>query len=229
MGFKLLGIKERKERNFQKREAEILEAGKKVFYKFGIFSSTMEMISNEMEIGRTTLYLHFKSKDEIMAKILTEWYKKLRLKIENICPNRNSLEKMKLVIREYLEHCLSHPDEYFISRVIESSVKKENISRKILKELEEERKKRIELMENIYNEARNEGLIEDHHIYFLVGTGWGMLRGVVDVIIENHFVKEITEKEKFFQFVEKVFFHGILLKENHNETIGKKNSKQAFK
>lgn len=201
-----------------------MDAARKVFQKVGPVHATMDMISKELEIGRTTLYLHFRNKDEIMAKILTGWYRELRANIESVDSASSSLDQMRFMLKEYLNYCLSHPDEYFIHRSVESSMQKENISRKILKELEDERKKRIDLMEIIYNRAREEGLVDDLPVYFLVGAAWGMLRGVIDVIIENHFAKEISDKEKFFQFVEKVFFYGILLKENTNEIKRKKNS-----
>ena len=211
-----MGIKERKERDFKKREEKILEAAKKIFLKAGTLHATMDMIAKEVEIGRSTLYLHFKNKDEMMAKILSEWYKDLRASLSEKDKFEFTVEQMRFIIRQYLNYCITNPDEYFLHKALESSLQKENLSKKILKELEDERKKRIELLEKVYHKARVEGLVGNTPVYFLVGTAWGMLRGAIDVVIENHFAKEISDKEKFFQFVEKVFFDGILLKENSN-------------
>ena len=62
-----MGIAERKAREFKRREEEILQASYDLFLEKGIENVTIEMIANEAEIGKGTIYKHFKSKHEILA------------------------------------------------------------------------------------------------------------------------------------------------------------------
>ena len=62
-----MGIAERKIREFKRREEEILQAAFELFKKNGIENTTLEKIAQATEIGKGTIYKHFKSKHEIYA------------------------------------------------------------------------------------------------------------------------------------------------------------------
>lgn len=49
--------------------AQILEAAKRVFQKWGLNKTTMEDIAQEVGKGKSTLYYYFKSKDEIFESL----------------------------------------------------------------------------------------------------------------------------------------------------------------
>ncbi|MBK7055725.1 MAG: helix-turn-helix transcriptional regulator [Leptospiraceae bacterium] len=63
-------VQSRKEREFIKRGEEILETAKSLFKKQNPALVSMDMIANEVGIGRGTLYLHYKGKDELMMRIV---------------------------------------------------------------------------------------------------------------------------------------------------------------
>jgi TetR/AcrR family transcriptional regulator len=60
-----MGISERKEREKLKRRADILEAAESVFFSKGFEKSTMDDIADEAELSKGTLYLYFKSKEDL--------------------------------------------------------------------------------------------------------------------------------------------------------------------
>ncbi len=60
-----MGIAERKEREKQQRKDEIILAAEKVFFSKGYDQSTMDDIAEEAELSKGTLYLYFKSKDDL--------------------------------------------------------------------------------------------------------------------------------------------------------------------
>jgi len=64
-----MGIKERKEREKEYRRLSILDAAQKVFFTKGIEECTMDDIANEAELAKGTLYLYFKSKEDIRYEI----------------------------------------------------------------------------------------------------------------------------------------------------------------
>jgi len=60
-----MGIAERKEREKQQRKEEIINAAEKVFFSKGFGLATMDDIAEEAELSKGTLYLYFKSKDDL--------------------------------------------------------------------------------------------------------------------------------------------------------------------
>ncbi len=64
-----MGTAERKEREKQHRREEILAAAENVFFAKGFLKATMDDIAKEAELSKGTLYLYFKSKDDLHIEI----------------------------------------------------------------------------------------------------------------------------------------------------------------
>ncbi len=72
-----MGVKERKEREFRRREGEILDAALKLLDGEDWLSVTIEQISEGAEVGKGTVYKHFASKDELYARLSLHHYLEL--------------------------------------------------------------------------------------------------------------------------------------------------------
>jgi AcrR family transcriptional regulator len=79
-----MGIKERKEREKERRRQQILVAAKRVFVNKGFGKATMEDIANEAELSPGTLYLYFKSKDELCASLSVRILEYLIIRMEHL-------------------------------------------------------------------------------------------------------------------------------------------------
>jgi len=64
-----MGIQERKEREKEARREEIISAAEKVFLEKGITSTTMDDIATECELSKGTLYLYYKSKEDLIVAV----------------------------------------------------------------------------------------------------------------------------------------------------------------
>ena len=64
-----MGIAERREREKDQRRNTILDAAEKVFFSQGINLATMDGVAEEAELSKGTLYLYFKSKEELFLGI----------------------------------------------------------------------------------------------------------------------------------------------------------------
>ena len=60
-----MGIAERKEREREKRRNDIIDAAEKVFFSKGFHNSTMDDVAETAELSKGTLYLYFKSKEDL--------------------------------------------------------------------------------------------------------------------------------------------------------------------
>lgn len=67
-----MAIKERKEREKAARREAILEAAKAVFAEKGLLGSTIDEIAERAELGKGTIYLYFKAKEEMLMALMEE-------------------------------------------------------------------------------------------------------------------------------------------------------------
>jgi TetR/AcrR family transcriptional regulator len=65
-----MGISERKEREKEHRREEIIDAAEKVFFEKGLQVATMDEIADRAELGKSTLYLYYKSKEDLYLAVL---------------------------------------------------------------------------------------------------------------------------------------------------------------
>ena len=79
-----MSIQQRKAREFNRREGEILTAALTLFSRADWELVTVEEISRKAEVGKGTVYKHFESKDEIYARLALEFNRKLLLQIQQV-------------------------------------------------------------------------------------------------------------------------------------------------
>jgi AcrR family transcriptional regulator len=60
-----MGIAERKEREKEQRRNDIMDAAERIFFRKGFDNSTMDEVAEEAELSKGTLYLYFKSKEDL--------------------------------------------------------------------------------------------------------------------------------------------------------------------
>lgn len=65
---------DRKQREFEAREQDILDAALTLFSKPNWESVTIERVAEAAEIGKGTLYKHFASKDELLFRLMMQFY-----------------------------------------------------------------------------------------------------------------------------------------------------------
>jgi AcrR family transcriptional regulator len=64
-----MGIKERKEREKEARREEIINAAEKIFFEKGLAQATMDEIAEAAELSKGTLYLYYKSKEDLYLSV----------------------------------------------------------------------------------------------------------------------------------------------------------------
>jgi len=107
-----MGTAERKEREKQQRRNDIVNAAEKVFFSKGFEISTMDDVAEEVELSKGTLYLYFKSKEELFYEIakrggelLDKYFKKA------IRRKKNGLEKVRAIGEAFIKFFKEH-NEY---------------------------------------------------------------------------------------------------------------------
>jgi AcrR family transcriptional regulator len=65
-----MGIQERKEREKEQRREDIISAAERVFFEKGLQVATMDEIAERAELGKSTLYLYYRSKEDLYLAVL---------------------------------------------------------------------------------------------------------------------------------------------------------------
>jgi AcrR family transcriptional regulator len=80
-----MGIAERKAREKMQRRSDIINAAERIFFRNGFESTTMDDVALEAELSKGTLYLYFRSKEDLQFAI---FMRGLEILLNNM---RNSL------------------------------------------------------------------------------------------------------------------------------------------
>ena len=108
-----MGIAERKEREKEQRRNEIIDAAERVFFDKGISHATMDMIAEEAELSKGTLYLYFKSKEELLFSVDLRAMKILKKIFEEVIdPGKKTIENILAIGRAYVSFSRDYPN-YF--------------------------------------------------------------------------------------------------------------------
>ncbi|MDA7950753.1 MAG: TetR/AcrR family transcriptional regulator, partial [Pirellulaceae bacterium] len=67
-----MGVQERRQREFQQREDQILLSARKILANQGYLGLNMDKIADEIEYAKGTVYQHFSCKEEIIIALANE-------------------------------------------------------------------------------------------------------------------------------------------------------------
>ncbi len=111
-----MGIAERRERERLQRRQLILDAARRVFFRYGFRQATMEQIAQEAELGKATLYDYFGSKEELYVALLEEGLRLLDARMEQVEQHyrtRSVRQAIHAMAQAYVRFAQEQP-EYFV-------------------------------------------------------------------------------------------------------------------
>lgn len=203
-----MGINERREREKQYRRNSIIGAAEKVFFTKGFEMATMDQVAEEAELSKGTLYLYFKSKEELhfainmrAADILFDYFSKA---VKN---NETGLENVKNIGNAYIRFAKERPDHFRALMYFET---KESFdffenNEDFIRHISERDAMKV-FIETV-NKGINDGSIRDDiPVDVICQNLWGMATGMLLHILTNkdkipeHTEHEISEEEMFSGF-----------------------------
>jgi len=104
-----MGIEERKEREKEHRKEEILNAAQKVFFDKGLPTATMDEIAEAAELSKGTLYLYYKSKEDLYLGVMMRGMQVLYTEYEVLAASQDSpLQKIVKLSELYIDFFASN-------------------------------------------------------------------------------------------------------------------------
>ncbi len=100
----------RREKEKQKRRSDIIDAAETLFDEKGFESTTIQEIARKTELSKGTIYLYFKSKDELLLAVCVKGIAGFREELEEAAKRKRGLEnKIKMVYLAYIDFFLQVP------------------------------------------------------------------------------------------------------------------------
>lgn len=97
-----MGIAERRQREREQRSQDIVDAAEEVFFSKGYEGATMDEIAETAELSKGTLYLYYKTKEELYFAIAMRGNAILRkMALESVHEEMTGLQKIMAMTQAY--------------------------------------------------------------------------------------------------------------------------------
>ena len=105
-----MGISERREREREEVRRKILEAARDLFMAEGYERVTMRRIAEAIEYSPTTIYNHFKDKDDLVNALCHEEFAQLLAVVDVRAPAGDPVEWIRQIGAAYAAFGLANPN-----------------------------------------------------------------------------------------------------------------------
>lgn len=201
-----MGVKERRLRDKIRRETEIIDAAETVIFSKGIQNATMDEIAQEAELGKATLYVYYKSKDEILLAIRTRALNKLHEFFQKaIVSEEEGYLQVRAIGQAYMQFAQDFPSYYQFISLFEAVGTKIDVEQSEIAI----HKNHMIMVKAIQNGIDDGSIREDLNPTVMSRCLWGMATGMMQMInMKGEIFKEKYELssedfvEQFFEIVE---------------------------
>jgi len=179
---------------------EILEVSKEILIEDGFSKMSMRKIAKRADITATSIYLHFKNKDDLLLALIEESIKNLKSALINVIdPSKDLIRQLEDLADTYIDYALKHPQEYQVIYM----VRPEEMP-KYPKEKFKNIRSTYELLADIISEGKKNDLIDVESSLISAYTLWAQLHGVVSVILSKRLDTRIPRDQFIEQAVENI-------------------------
>jgi AcrR family transcriptional regulator len=157
-----MGIRERKEREKEARREEIIDAAEAVFFEKGFAVSTMDEIADKAELSKGTLYLYYKSKEDLyIATALRGWEILRGMFAEAASTGEHPLKLLSNIGNAYFRYFKEHRNYYRMSYFLGNANIHAQVSEEMMGECMESDKKIWDIVSAAVQRVIDEGLMRE--------------------------------------------------------------------
>lgn len=182
---------------------EILDAAREMFVAEGYQNVSMRKIADKIGYSATTIYLHFKDKNDLLHQICEESFAQLAKNISSIQQlSATSMDKLRMGLREYINFGLKHPSHYEIIFIMPLKSEVEGDF-----EISQGKVAYETLTSNVID-CVNDKLLKSNDIDLISQTLWAGIHGITSLLI-THSSFPFVEREKLIENVVETLIAGI--------------------
>lgn len=166
-------------KNKLQRSKKILDVAESIFMERGVLETTMDEIAHEVGMSKATLYVYYRSKDELFKEIAKRGHKHLLNRfVKDIESAKNGFQKVRAMGLTFFAFAQEQPDYYKFMSFFEpkSPEKFQKIATLMVLDI-------VHLLEKCLREGIEDGSIKPNIDPSLISKSlWAMASGVVQLI-----------------------------------------------
>ena len=193
-----MAFERRRGREKDIKKNTILKAARKLFFEKGFKYVTVENIAKKAELSKGSVYLHFKSKDEIYSRILLNDIDKFHEKISDLLSNEACARDVLFRLADiYIDFFLKDRELFRILMKFMLNVNHRNLPDEIRDHLIKTTNRSADVIENILRYG-----IEHHEFSPLMNLRqnkyavWGLMNGIISLYL---FTGQEAKKEEMIR------------------------------
>ena len=173
---------ERRAREKAQRRKEILNAARQEFFERGFHRPTVDDVAARAEVSKGTIYLHFESKEGILAHLLLEGLDLLVKEMEAVCipesPRQADCTLQELA-NAYLRFAQSNPSYFRLIMAFDRGRFEESISPGLHKKVMNRSLQGLDLVARTIEQGKAMGVFQVDDPWQAAGSVWAALNGVL--------------------------------------------------
>jgi AcrR family transcriptional regulator len=177
----IMGVRERKERERERRRQQIIVAAKRVFSEKGFSKARMEDIAYEAELAPATLYIYFRSKEELFVSFSLSLLQYLSAKLRSIVNETGGCTESKLASLRAAIYELYLFDPWGMGSMlqVQSGEMLNSLSSSFLDQFREMFQYSNRYLKSIFQDGIDNGVLVNKNPMAMVNIFWSTLSGVL--------------------------------------------------
>lgn len=192
----------RREREKQQRKNDIIEAAEGLFSEKGFKSTTVQEISERLELSKGTIYLYFKSKEELYLSVCIKGVAGFGDDLEAAAESAQGPEdRIKTVYLAYIKHSLQQPSIFRVLRDTFIEHVRQNLHASTIEEISGIIRNWLEYESGLVQEGIESGIFrQDLDPYGFSLTAWRMSTGLIELaLLKEPGVVDHVDLDRFFE------------------------------
>lgn len=177
-----MSTSERREREKAQRRQDILDAARQVFFERGFHQPTVDDVAARAEVSKGTIYLYFKSKEEILAHLLLEGLDLLLAQMEATCPPQSPPAPeaaLWALANSYLTFSQTQPHYFRLIMAFDRGRFEEQIAPELYQQVLDRSLQGLALVAQAIERGQAAGLFHVDDPWQAAGSVWAAINGVL--------------------------------------------------
>ncbi len=170
---------------------DILVESRDMLIKHGFGKVSMRKIAKKVNVSATSIYLHFKNKDDLLLALIESSIEKLSEALnKQLVQDDNPLTKLEKMADNFLSFAIENPQEYEIIYMVRPEEMPKYPTEKF-----QQIRKIYEMLAEIIREGQTKKLFQVEDPLMSAYTLWAQLHGVASVVISKRLDTRIPSGE----------------------------------
>ena len=205
-----MGIEDRKAREFRRREDDILAAARQLAGGDDWATITIDNIAERAEIGKGTLYKHFKSKDEVCARLVMDNSRELLARLRQVDTTLEYVPRVKTILRLIWQHNVENRDLHGLGQYCEISESSLTLSEEFAREFIEARSDFESFIHGLVEEGIARGILPQLPVPFLMAAAWSTLTGAIRQLMHGEVFTQLANNDEFLEYLTDYIMKGLM-------------------